>query len=182
MPPKTRITKELVLQKAFEITRNEGIEFLNARYLAKKLGCSTMPIFKIFNDMPNLKRELHKMVDSYYDQFISHYIDKSHYLATISFAYINFSLQERNLFGALFVNEFIETRSIQEIIHSSWNRETIEHTSLEYGISILQSETLYRDIRFYSHGIATQLYGGNVTLTEEEIWHLLENAITKFLL
>ena len=34
MPPKKRITKELILQKAFEIIHEEGIESLNARYLA----------------------------------------------------------------------------------------------------------------------------------------------------
>ena len=58
MPPKKRITKELILQKAFEIIHEEGIESLNARYLAKQLNCSTMPIFQSFQDMRDLKMEL----------------------------------------------------------------------------------------------------------------------------
>lgn len=57
---KTRITKELIIEKSFEITKSEGIENLNARYLAKQLNCSTMPIFKVFNDMNELKFELKK--------------------------------------------------------------------------------------------------------------------------
>lgn len=181
MPPKARITKELILQKSFEIVRNEGIEFLNARYLAKNLGCSTMPLFKVFKDMGELKSELKIVIDNYYADFISHYLDKNDYLLTMSFAYINFALKERTLFGALFVNEFITQRTIQEVIQSSWNRETIEYSSKKYEISIPQSEALYRDIRFYAHGIATQIYGGNIVLTEQEILNLLENAIEKFL-
>lgn len=181
MPPKTRITKELILQKSFEITKNEGIEYLNARYLAKKLNCSTMPIFKSFNDMNDLKKELKKIIDDYYEAFIAKHLDKNNYLYTMSLAYIYFALEEKQLFGSLFVNEFIETRSMAEVINSSWNRETIEHTAKQYHLTLEASETLYRDIRFYAHGIATQIYGGNIALSQEEIKSLLKNAIEKFL-
>ena len=89
MPPKTRITKELIIEKSFEITKSEGIENLNARYLAKQLNCSTMPIFKVFNDMNELKFELKKKIDAYYNDFILAHLDKNNYLYTMSFAYID---------------------------------------------------------------------------------------------
>lgn len=181
MPPKTRITKELIIEKSFEITKSEGIENLNARYLAKQLNCSTMPIFKVFNDMNELKFELKKKIDAYYNDFILAHLDKNNYLYTMSFAYIDFAIKEKNLFGALFVNEFIKTRSIEEVVHSAWNRETIEYSAQQFGITIKESEILYRDIRFYTHGIATQIYGGNMALKEEGIQTLLKNAINKFL-
>ena len=91
MPPKKRITKELILQKAFEIIHEEGIESLNARYLAKQLNCSTMPIFQSFQDMNEMKAEVKLRIDEYYTEFINQYIDKADYLFTISFAYINFA-------------------------------------------------------------------------------------------
>jgi len=181
MPPKTRITQELILQTSFDISRNEGIEYLNARYLAKNLSCSTMPIFKAFADMNELKTALKKKIDQYYDDFIHQYIDKNNYLYTMSLAYVLFALKERHLFGALFVHEFIQTRSVDEVIHSPWNRETIECTANQYHITVKESEDLYRDIRFYAHGIATQIYGGNIALSQEEIQFLIENAIEKFL-
>lgn len=59
MPPKTRITKELIIENHLKLL-NPRIENLNARYLAKQLNCSTMPIFKVFNDMNELKFELKK--------------------------------------------------------------------------------------------------------------------------
>ena len=97
MPPKTRITKELIIEKSFEITKSEGIENLNARYLAKQLNCSTMPIFKVFNDMNELKFELKKKIDAYYNDFILAHLDKNNYLYTMSFAYIDFAIKEMNL-------------------------------------------------------------------------------------
>lgn len=70
--------------------------------------------------------------------------------------------------------------SAKSVLHP-WNRETIECTAEQFGLSMQGSEALYRDVRFYAHGIATQLYGGNMTLSEEEIQTLLRNVMEKFL-
>ena len=75
MPPKTRITKEVILNKSFEIAQEEGVESLNVRYLAKKIECSTMPIFKVFSNVNELKVELKKAIEEYYDGFILNYIE-----------------------------------------------------------------------------------------------------------
>ena len=75
----------------------------------------------------------------------------------------------------------LDSRTVREVIDSPWNRETIKCTAEQFGISIRESEELYRDIRFYAHGIATQLYGGNMTLGEEEIQGLLHHALERFL-
>lgn len=44
MPPKVKITKEMIIDAAFEIARSEGAENINARTVSKKLGCSTQPV------------------------------------------------------------------------------------------------------------------------------------------
>lgn len=181
MPPKKRITRELILKKAFDMVHEEGIDSLNARALAKKLNCSTMPIFQSFQDMRDLKMEVKRWIDEYYSAFLNRYVQKEDYLFTISFAYINFARMEHHFFGALFVNPLLDSRTVREVIDSPWNRETIKCTAEQFGISIRESEELYRDIRFYAHGIATQLYGGNMTLGEEEIQGLLHHALERFL-
>ena len=71
MPPKKRITRELILKKAFDMVHEEGIDSLNARALAKKLNCSTMPIFQSFQDMRDLKMEVKRWIDEYYSAFLN---------------------------------------------------------------------------------------------------------------
>ena len=44
MPPKQRITREMILECAFVMFLSEGMETVNARSVAKALGCSTQPI------------------------------------------------------------------------------------------------------------------------------------------
>lgn len=179
MPPKAKVTREDILQKSFDIVQSQGIGSLNARRIAQELSCSTMPIFNAFRDMNELKEELKKRIDDRYTAFTQEYIDKEDYLFTINFAYIQFAREERNLFGALFVEGFVRPRTIEGVIQSSWNRETIECTARQFDISLKKSEELYRDVRFYAHGIATQIYGGNMCMDETEVKELLKNMIGK---
>lgn len=58
MPPTVRFTRDAVLHAACQLMRREGMEALNARAIAKELGGSTQPIFRLFNNMEDLHREL----------------------------------------------------------------------------------------------------------------------------
>ena len=55
MPPKSRIEREEILNRAFELARREGFEPLTARGLAASLGCSTQPIYDAFADRKALE-------------------------------------------------------------------------------------------------------------------------------
>ena len=43
--PKQRITKEMVVDAAFEIARKGGMEHVIVKNIAEKLGCSVQPIY-----------------------------------------------------------------------------------------------------------------------------------------
>lgn len=58
MPPTVRFTRDAVLNAACQLMRREGTEALNARAIAKELGGSTQPIFRLFTNMEDLHREL----------------------------------------------------------------------------------------------------------------------------
>ena len=58
MPPTVRFTRDAVLHAACQLMRREGMEALNARAIAKELGGSTQPIFRLFTSMEDLHREL----------------------------------------------------------------------------------------------------------------------------
>lgn len=58
MPPTVRFTRDAVLHAACQLMRREGMEALNARAIAKELGGSTQPIFRLFTNMEDLHRDL----------------------------------------------------------------------------------------------------------------------------
>ena len=45
MPAKRKTQKEDILKASISIISHEGLNALNARKIAKKLGCSTQPLF-----------------------------------------------------------------------------------------------------------------------------------------
>ena len=55
MPPSVRFSREAVLNAGYQLIRREGPAALNARSVAKELGGSTQPIFRLFTNMDDLK-------------------------------------------------------------------------------------------------------------------------------
>ena len=60
MPPKSKCTREQIIETAFEMVRSEGLSSLKARRLAKELGTSTAPIFTAFNSIEEIRDEVVK--------------------------------------------------------------------------------------------------------------------------
>ena len=54
MARKETITKNDILNAAFEMARTEGVGQVSARTLAAKAGCSTQPIFRVYKNMEEL--------------------------------------------------------------------------------------------------------------------------------
>ncbi len=58
MPPKTIVTRSQVLEAGFQVVRSEGLSALSARRVAQELGCSTQPVYRIYESMGELKDEV----------------------------------------------------------------------------------------------------------------------------
>ena len=56
MPPKAKITRDIILDGAFELIRTQGEENLNARTLSQALHCSTQPVLYHFDTMDQIRR------------------------------------------------------------------------------------------------------------------------------
>lgn len=116
MPPKKQMNKHQIIEKAFEIVRNEGYESLTARKLAKELGCSTQPIYQTFTDMKELKIEL---INKAQEKMISYIMDTSDKTLPLALAcilaYIRFAGEERYLFQLIFTSGGLNLDKINEL-------------------------------------------------------------------
>lgn len=177
MARKTKFSKEIILKKTYEFIKEKGIDSMNARTLCKYIGCSTQPLFKNFENMEGLKKKTKNYLHDIYDEFINKIVDKDDYLFTISYAYSLFALKEPNIFKALFMSDLAGKRTIDEVLNSSWNIDTIKSIPKQYGLTKKQSERLYRDVRFYTHGLSCQIACSSIITSEKEIKKLIKNII-----
>ncbi len=58
MGRKTRITREMILDAAYELLDESGIGAVAIKSIAERLGCSTQPVSWQFGSMTELKKEL----------------------------------------------------------------------------------------------------------------------------
>ena len=65
MGRKTKITREMILEAAYELLDESGIGGVAIKQIAAKLGCSTQPVSWQFGSMSELKKELYS-----YNKFI----------------------------------------------------------------------------------------------------------------
>ena len=56
--PKLKFTKEVIVDAAYDILKEEGFESISARKIAKKLNCSTAPIYFNFETVEKVKEEV----------------------------------------------------------------------------------------------------------------------------
>ena len=63
MPPKARITKEMIIEAGLGIVRTEGEDALNVRRVAAELNCSTQPVMYHYKTVEELRSDVYAAAD-----------------------------------------------------------------------------------------------------------------------
>ena len=117
MARKELITKDKILETAFVLAREEGIENVTARKLATQIGCSTQPIFRVYANMNELYTEIYlKATDSFGNYYENYKSEVDVPFIHLGLAYINYAKDEGNLFYLLFQSEQRGERGLFELL------------------------------------------------------------------
>ena len=180
MPPTPIITKQDIINAGIQLIRENGIRSVNARSLAKSLSCSTKPLFRIYKNMEELKKDIKKELDIYYNDFMEKNMTNENRLLSQGISYIEFARSEKMIFSSLFMNMTMAGSSLQDIIHAEWNRASIENAKALTGLSTEKAEMLFINFWLYSHGIATQIVSNDIDIPLDLVKKLLKNAFHRF--
>ena len=171
MAPKFKFTKEEVLTVTIDFIRENGIEALTARELAKKLDSSTKVIFSLFSNMKNLEDEAKFAAENIFSEKVNLALKDDSPFKRLGVEYILFSKNEPKLFQWLFMKKGIEVGSFKDFLpmRDYEYRSVIESIDEEYKISIENAKKFYEHLFIYSHGIATLTVTGIYNFTPSEI-------------
>ena len=183
MAPKFKFTKEEVLSVTIDFIRENGIEALTARELAKKLDSSTKVIFSLFSNMKNLEDEAKFAAENIFSEKVNLALKDDSPFKRLGVEYILFSKNEPKLFQWLFMKKGIEVESFKDFLpmRDYEYKSVIESVDEEYKISIENSKKLYEHLFIYSHGIATLTVTGIYNFTPTEIIEYM-TEVTKSLI
>lgn len=183
MPPKSKFTKEQITKAALEIVQEAGSERLTARTLAKKLKCSSCPIFTVFENMDEVFDEVIAAAKTLYKKYIEKGLESIPAFKGVGTQYILFSIQEPKLFQLLFMSEQANEPSIVgvlPIIDESYEK-ILASIIDEYNLDIDNAKKIYRHLWVYSHGIATLCATKMCHFTGEDISEMLTSIFVSLL-
>lgn len=178
MPPKVKVAEDEILNAAIQIVREKGFENLNARDLAKKIGCSVHPIFRTFDSMEGLKAAVYKKAEHIYNQRMLSCMElEEEGFQAMGLTYIDFAKNDKNLFKLLFMSDAFQEQSMLEIVGTTeGDDDVIEMLCEMTGLSAKSTKELYAGIWLTTHGIASMFATNNCRFSDEENKRLLENS------
>lgn len=183
MPPKEKITKEMILKAAFQITREKGFDSVNSRSLAKAIGCSTQPVFSHYASMSDFKEDFHKYLGKYFDEYATSRAEQAeNFSREIGRAYISFARNESNLFQILFMSEYFGLNGFSDMFADEGNIEAARGLSAKHGISLEAGKSLYMKSWIFLHGIASMIATKSINISDEEAEIMHKEASEAFIL
>ena len=179
MPPKVKISEQVIVDAAIQIIREEGEGALHARSVAKALGCSVQPIFHNFPSMEHLRKAVYRKVDTLFEEQLLKGLEQNAIpFLGLGLSYIDFARREKNLFRLLFMSDEFAGKQVIDLVSDDANKPIISIIAQMTQLSEKQSEQIFLGIWLLVHGIASMLATNECTLEDEQISQLLIHTFT----
>ena len=174
MPTKVKISKEMILQTAFEIVRKDGIENLSNRELANKLNCSIRPIYYQFENVEEMKKELYVKIEKFFYKFLlDHMVENIPKYKQIGINYIKFAKKEKKLFQTLFMSDLGLTPNVFVSKDGEDYEEIEKLIKISTNLNNDDIKEFHTRMWIFCHGIATLVANNTICLDNKQIEQLL---------
>lgn len=175
--PKAKVTKEMIVNAAFEVTRTAGVENVNARTVSEKLGCSTQPVMYHFAKIEDMKKAVYAKADRFHSEYLMN-IEKPQngIMLGIGLNYIRFAMEEPQLFRFLFQTGFVAENSLLEMIDSEELKPVLSAMQEAMGIDPEQTKEVFLTIAMFAHGYASIIANNSLDYDEAVVAAHLKRA------
>ena len=164
MPAKKQITKQQIFDAALDMLSAQGSASLNARALAKKLGCSTQPIYLAYSGMNELSAELLVACKNVLGEYLAQEKRDGIFLSQFV-GYVRFAYEKPNLFKFVyFDNKYANTEADRAYVE-----HTVEAIMKAGGYDEDVATRFYFEAWTFMHGVAAQLAFGFIKLNWDNI-------------
>lgn len=178
MPPKAKITKDMVVGAAVEVAREKGAESINARSVAARLSCSTQPVLYHFATIEELKRAAYSRADRMHTEYLMRFSGRADPLLEIGLNYIRFAIEEPRLFRFLFQSGYAKEKSIMEMIDSEELTPVLAAMREGIGADAERTRSVFLTVALFTHGYASIIANNALEFDEALIAEHLERAFT----
>lgn len=179
--PKQKITREMVVEAAFELARERGIEKVTVKSLAENLGCSVQPIYSYCESMEGLQKAVAQRAEAFMREYLRANISGDDLFRSTGFAYIRLASEEPHIFRLFIRREREGISSLEDLYRRETSPNVAEFLSENLKISLPDAKRLHLNMLIYTMGLGTILTSLSPGIPQEEIRAQLELAQGAFL-
>ena len=174
MPPKQRITREMILERSFEMFCREGMEVVNARSVAKALNCSTQPIFSYFSGMQDLKTALEEKAKELFENALKVEDLTGDPVINIGCAYTRFAAEQPCLFTHLFMLN--QDDPLYPFLSEEERRDLVNREAAYLNMPFEYAAKVYVQMSIYIHGLAAVRAAHKAEFTPEDMEKMISET------
>ena len=144
-------SKETILANAFEMATDVGFESITARTLAKRIGCSTAPIYTAYKNIDELKNNIRTKVFKKINEYtLVPYTDDA--FLNIGVGILAFARDYKNLYREVFINSS-SAEFGNNYVEKFVNRMKTGYISKHF--THAETRIILSKMWIFTHGIAT---------------------------
>lgn len=178
--PKQKITKEMVVDAAFELAREGGEERITVKNIARKLSCSVQPIYFYCKNMEGLKQEVNAKITAFVHEYAADRADKDDLFRSTGNAYITLAKEEPHIYKMFILRPRCGISSLNDLYLSEADPKLAESISKQLNISLEAAKQLHMNMLIYTIGIGTIFSVSTPGISPDEISKWQENAFNTF--
>ena len=176
MPPKPKITRQMVVDAALDLIRDGGVEAVTVRAVAERLDCSTQPVMYLFATVEELKRAAYTRADDLHTAFLITEMPDENPVLSLGLNYIRFAVREPQLFRFLFQSGYANERSLTEMIDSDEMQPVLGAMAEGAGLPMEKTKQVFQTVGVFTHGYACLIANNGLEFDEAMVAEHLTRA------
>ena len=160
MSRKATITQKEIVNAAFKITKKEGFESITSRKLAAATGCSTQPIFRVYETMDELKKDVYAKTAEFYSEY--------------------YAQKYPHLFKLLFISgQGSDGKSMYDLVNGT-DENVVKEINRATAAGAKNAQQLFMQMWIFIHGAGCMAVTGDYDLDEATSVNMLESVYRSF--
>lgn len=177
MPPKAKITRDMIIGAGLQIVRSEGAENLNVRRVAAVLDCSTQPVMYHFKAVSELKAAVYDAANEVHTAYIMTPDARTENpFLSIGLRYIQFAADEKHLFRFLFQSDSFQNVSFGDLIRAEGLAPVIAPLCQAAALTEAQARAVFEQMFLCVHGAAGLIANNSIPYEKAHFEEVLGKA------
>lgn len=164
--PKQRITREMIVDAAFELARQEGIASVQVKEIAGRLHCSVQPIYSYCESAEGLREAVMDRADAFLRERIAAQIDPQDPFRSTGMAYLRAAQEEPRLYELFLLRRRENVCSLEALYRTQAEPDMARAIAQKLNLLLERARALHLNMMVYTIGMGAILATTNVPAAE----------------